>query len=192
MRRGVVRADKGLMGLLECDRGVCAGELIVIQAPLDVEVGFHEVLVTLSLGTDDGLMPDLQPGARLREATGPACAPGLLVIRHPPAANAPPPSLAVTTKFTQAGLGVAPLAVMISTVWPFRSGVRSGVNRLSTLAATQRLRDSAQGSPARPQRTVRPPRHRMSMRGTATRPATTGTPDTASRCFATSSGSPCC
>ena len=47
--------------------------------------------------------------------------------------------LAVTTKFTQDGFGVAPLAVMISTVWPLRSTVRSGVRRRSTLAATQRL-----------------------------------------------------
>jgi hypothetical protein len=39
MRRGVVRADKGLMGLLECDRGAGEGELIVVEAPLDVEVG---------------------------------------------------------------------------------------------------------------------------------------------------------
>ena len=48
-------------------------------------------------------------------------------------------ALAVTTKFTQDGFGVAPLAVMISTVWPLRSGVRSGTRRRSTLAATQRL-----------------------------------------------------
>ena len=30
-------------------------------------------------------------------------------------------ALAVTTKFTHDGFGVAPLAVMISTVWPLRS-----------------------------------------------------------------------
>ncbi len=48
-------------------------------------------------------------------------------------------AFAVTTKFTQEGFGIAPFAVMISTVWPLRSTVRSGVRRRSTLAATQRL-----------------------------------------------------
>ena len=48
-------------------------------------------------------------------------------------------ALAETTKLTQAGLGWAPLAVMICTVWPLRSTVRKGVSRRSSLAATQRL-----------------------------------------------------
>ncbi len=48
-------------------------------------------------------------------------------------------ALAVATKFTHEGLGDAPLAVMICTVWPLRSTVRSGARRRSTLAATQRL-----------------------------------------------------
>jgi hypothetical protein len=48
-------------------------------------------------------------------------------------------AFAVTTKLTHAGFGVAPFAVMISTVWPLRSGVRSGTSRRSTFAATQRL-----------------------------------------------------
>jgi hypothetical protein len=48
-------------------------------------------------------------------------------------------ALAVTTKLTHDGFGVAPLAVMICTVWPLRSTVRSGVRRRSILAATQRL-----------------------------------------------------
>ena len=48
-------------------------------------------------------------------------------------------AFAVATKLTHEGLGVAPLAVMISTVWPLRSTVRSGVRRRSSLAATQRL-----------------------------------------------------
>jgi hypothetical protein len=38
-------------------------------------------------------------------------------------------AFAVTTKFTQAGFGIAPLAVTISTVWPLRSTVRSGESR---------------------------------------------------------------
>ena len=48
-------------------------------------------------------------------------------------------ALAVTRKLDHDGLGVAPFAVMISTVWPLRSGVRKGTRRRSTLAATHRL-----------------------------------------------------
>jgi hypothetical protein len=39
MRRGIVRVDQGLMDLLECSWGTGQGELIVIEAALDVEVG---------------------------------------------------------------------------------------------------------------------------------------------------------
>ena len=48
-------------------------------------------------------------------------------------------AFAVTRYDDQEGFGVAPLAVMISTVCPLRSGVRSGTRRRSTFAATQRL-----------------------------------------------------
>jgi hypothetical protein len=63
MGRRSVRLDEDLMHLLQRRRRAGQGELIVVPAPLDVEVGFREVLVTLPLGADDGLMPDLQPGA---------------------------------------------------------------------------------------------------------------------------------
>jgi hypothetical protein len=56
MRRGVVRADKGLMGLLECYRGAGEGELIVVEAPLDVEMRLHQVLIAFALGADDRRM----------------------------------------------------------------------------------------------------------------------------------------
>ena len=48
-------------------------------------------------------------------------------------------ALAVTTKFSQDGLGLAWLAVMISTRSPFFSSVRSGISSWLTLTATQRL-----------------------------------------------------
>ena len=48
-------------------------------------------------------------------------------------------AFAVATKFTHTGFGVAPRAVMISTVWPLRTSVRSGTRRRSIFAATQRL-----------------------------------------------------
>ena len=48
-------------------------------------------------------------------------------------------AFAVTTKFSQAGLGRAPGAVMISTVWPFSSAVRKDTSRRSIFAATQAL-----------------------------------------------------
>ena len=48
-------------------------------------------------------------------------------------------ALLVTTKLSQAGLGWAPGAVMISTVWPLRSAVRRGASRRSMRPATQVL-----------------------------------------------------
>jgi hypothetical protein len=38
---GVVDLDEGLMALLQLGRGAGQGELIVIQAPLDIKVRFH-------------------------------------------------------------------------------------------------------------------------------------------------------
>jgi hypothetical protein len=61
--RRIVRLDEDLMHMLQRRQRAGQGELIVVQAPLDVEVGFHEVLVTPPLGADDSLMPHLQPGA---------------------------------------------------------------------------------------------------------------------------------
>ena len=48
-------------------------------------------------------------------------------------------ALEVTTKLSQAGLGMPPGAVITSTVWPLLSGVDSGTSRWSTRAATQEL-----------------------------------------------------
>jgi hypothetical protein len=63
MGGGVVCLDEGLMLPLQFYGRAGEGELIVIQAPLDVKVGFHEVPVTLTLSTDDGLMLDPQSTA---------------------------------------------------------------------------------------------------------------------------------
>ncbi len=48
-------------------------------------------------------------------------------------------ALPVRTYCSQAGLGLAWLAVMISTRSPLRSSVRSGTSSPFTFAATQRL-----------------------------------------------------
>jgi hypothetical protein len=63
MGGGVVGLDEGLMPLLQLQGCGGQGQLIVVQAPLDVEVGFHEVLIALALRADDGLVPELQPSA---------------------------------------------------------------------------------------------------------------------------------
>ena len=51
MGGGVIGRYKGLMHLLERRGGRGQGELIIIEAPLDVEMGLHEILITLALGT---------------------------------------------------------------------------------------------------------------------------------------------
>ena len=48
-------------------------------------------------------------------------------------------ALPVTTKSSHTGLGRAPGAVMISTVWPLLSTLRRGARWRSILAATQVL-----------------------------------------------------
>jgi hypothetical protein len=62
---GVVGVDESLMPLLQRQRCCRQGELIVVQLPLDIEldieVGFHQVLITLALRAFNGLMPELQP-----------------------------------------------------------------------------------------------------------------------------------
>jgi hypothetical protein len=59
MGGGVIELDEGLMAPLQLGRRAGEGELIVLQAPLDIEVCFHPVEVAFTLRTDDGLMPDL-------------------------------------------------------------------------------------------------------------------------------------
>ena len=61
MGRRVVALDEGLMALFEFRRRTGQGELIVIEAALDVKVCLHPVQVALAFGADDGLVPDLQP-----------------------------------------------------------------------------------------------------------------------------------
>jgi hypothetical protein len=62
MGRRVVELDEGLMPLLQLGRGAGEGELIVVQPVLYVKVRLHSVPITLALGADDRLVPDLQPG----------------------------------------------------------------------------------------------------------------------------------
>src|SRR4029453_19668286 len=46
---GIVGLDEGLMALLQICWGVGQGELTVVQPPLDIEVGFDQVLIALTL-----------------------------------------------------------------------------------------------------------------------------------------------
>jgi hypothetical protein len=74
MGGGVVGLDEGLMPLFEVHRRAGLGELIVIDAALDVKVRLHPVQVTLALAADDRLMLDLQPpthGLKVRRPIGP-------------------------------------------------------------------------------------------------------------------------
>ena len=50
MGGGIVGWDEGLMALLQLGRRAGQGELVVIQPPLDITVGFHEVQIALALG----------------------------------------------------------------------------------------------------------------------------------------------
>jgi hypothetical protein len=70
IRRGIVGLDEGLMPLLQFGWGASEGELIVVQPPLDIEVGLDQVLIALPLGTLDGLMGELQPGTDLLKCLG--------------------------------------------------------------------------------------------------------------------------
>ena len=59
--RGVVGLDARLMARLELRRRAGKGELRVLEAPLDVEMRLHQVLIALALGADNRLMRNLQP-----------------------------------------------------------------------------------------------------------------------------------
>ena len=54
-------------------------ELIIVQPPLDVEVRFDEVLITLALGALDRLVPDPQPGTDRFNVIGGG---GAAAVRH--------------------------------------------------------------------------------------------------------------
>jgi hypothetical protein len=47
MGSGVMRLDEGLMPLLSFGVGAGEGELTVVEPPLDIEVGFDEILIAL-------------------------------------------------------------------------------------------------------------------------------------------------
>jgi hypothetical protein len=60
MRRDVVEPDERLMGLFQLGRCVAQRKLVVVQASLNVEMRLHQIHVTFALGTDNGLMVNLQ------------------------------------------------------------------------------------------------------------------------------------
>ena len=60
MGRGVVGLDEGLMARLELRRRAREGDLIIIQPPLDVDMGLHEVLIAFALRALNRLMLNLQ------------------------------------------------------------------------------------------------------------------------------------
>src|SRR5712664_763485 len=57
---GVVELQKVLMGLLELQQRLRQGKLIVIQAPLDVEMCLHQVHVALALGAHNRVVVNAQ------------------------------------------------------------------------------------------------------------------------------------
>jgi hypothetical protein len=60
MGGGVVGLHEGLMALLELRWRARQGKLVVIQPPLNIKMGLHEVLITLAFGALDRLMLNLQ------------------------------------------------------------------------------------------------------------------------------------
>jgi len=56
MGGGVVELEKVLVGLLELQRCACQRELVIIQAPLNIEMTLHEIHVAFALGTGNRLM----------------------------------------------------------------------------------------------------------------------------------------
>src|SRR5882724_10140414 len=46
----VIEGHEGLVRLLERRRGCGQGELVIVEATLDVEMGLHEILIALALG----------------------------------------------------------------------------------------------------------------------------------------------
>jgi hypothetical protein len=58
----IVRLDEGLMGLCQLPRVLTQGKLVVVEAPLHIEVRFHQVHIAFPLGTHNGGVVNLQPG----------------------------------------------------------------------------------------------------------------------------------
>ena len=61
MGGGVVEGEKPLMRLVKLTRGPGQGQRVVIQAALNIKMGLHQVHVALALGTDNGLVVNVQP-----------------------------------------------------------------------------------------------------------------------------------
>jgi hypothetical protein len=70
MGGSVIRLDEGPVSLLELRRGAGEGELIVVEAPLNVKMGLHEVLIALAFGALDRLVLNLQPRTDRFEVIG--------------------------------------------------------------------------------------------------------------------------
>jgi hypothetical protein len=70
MRGRIVGLDEGLMTLVSRHRRPGERELVVVQPPLDVEVGFDQIVRALPCGTLDGLVRELQADTGLLEHVG--------------------------------------------------------------------------------------------------------------------------
>jgi hypothetical protein len=70
MGGGVVGGHEGMVRLLERRGSGGQGELVIIQTPLNVEVGFHPIEIAFTFGAFNGLMADLQPGQHRLEGRG--------------------------------------------------------------------------------------------------------------------------
>jgi hypothetical protein len=70
MGGGVVDLHKHLVGLLELQRRGAQRELIVIQAPLHIEMRFHPIQIAFPFGALNRLVINLQAGAdRFKSST---------------------------------------------------------------------------------------------------------------------------
>jgi hypothetical protein len=58
---GVVEREKPLMRLVKLRWGPGQGQLVVIQASLNIKMSLHQVHVALALGTHNGLMVNAKP-----------------------------------------------------------------------------------------------------------------------------------
>ena len=67
---GVVEDEKPLMRFFELLRGPGQGQLVVIQAPLNIKVRLHQVHIALALGTHNGVVVNAQPGTDAFKGVG--------------------------------------------------------------------------------------------------------------------------
>src|SRR4029453_15872340 len=71
----IVRLDEGLMGLFQLDGALAQGKLVVVEAPLNIEGGFHKFHIAFPPGSQNVLGVDLQTrtdGFKLMGDVGPA------------------------------------------------------------------------------------------------------------------------